>query len=181
MIRTRMLSATIALCVASCATPTLDLSSRLTPDTLVNATSVELCEDFYRSRSKATLAELDKRHMLSAKDREALSTLRSVIGMTDIAAGCLYGNPRAINDTTTARGRSEQWVYCAGFMYFAKMRDLGKPSLFSTPETERMACEGDAYLYFENGILTATQNVPPLPQWLCVESRTEPSRVTGSC
>lgn len=125
-----------------------------------NAPTADLCDDYYRSQNPEALAELDRRQLLSEKDREALVSRRAVIGMRSSAALCLYGSPQTINDTTSAAGRTEQWVYCANYMLSAKLRDLGKPSLFSTPESMATACGNPAYLYFDNGALTATQNLP---------------------
>lgn len=136
------------------------IAPRFTAATASSANQSDLCDDYYRSRNPAALAELDRRGSLSDKDRDALSSKRAVIGMRSSAALCLYGFPQSINDTTTAASRSEQWVYCANYMLSAKMRDLGKPSLVTTYESAQMACGYSAYLYFENGVLTATQNVP---------------------
>lgn len=135
------------------------IKPRFTAATASSANQTALCEDFYRSRSPSALDELDRRGTLSAKDREALTSQRAVLGMASYAARCLYGLPQSINDTTTGIGRSEQWVYCANYMHSAKLRDLGQ-SMFATPESIQMGCGNHAYLYFENGVLVATQNVP---------------------
>jgi hypothetical protein len=136
------------------------IKPRFTAATASSANQTDLCEDYYRSQNPAAFSELDRRGVLSAKDREAFATRRAVMGMTSYAARCLYGLPQSINDTTTDTGRTEQWVYCANYMLSPQLRDLGQPSLLSTPESMRTACGSSAYLYFDNGVLVATQNVP---------------------
>lgn len=155
----RLLLIGISLSVAACVSIE-PIAPRFTAATVTGATQNDLCEDYYRSRNPAALDELARRGTLSAEDREALTTQRAVIGMTNSAARCLYGDPQSINDTTTDAGRSEQWVYCANYMHSSKLRDLSKPSIFTTPESVWMACGNSAYLYFDNGVLAATQNVP---------------------
>jgi hypothetical protein len=148
----------IGLILTACVSTTIP--PRFTAATAGSARDRDLCDDFYRSQNQVALDELNRRSTRTDKDREALTSQRAVIGMSSSAALCLYGFPESINDTTTEAGRTEQWVYCGNYMASAKMRDFGKPSLFTTPESIRTACGSSAFLYFDNGVLTATQNVP---------------------
>lgn len=155
----RLLLIGIGLFLSGCVS-TEPIAPRFTVTNASSATKDDLCDDYYRSRNPVARDELNRRGGLSAQDREALASNRAVIGMGMSSAICLYGMPQSINDTTTDAGRSEQWVYCSNYMQSPKLRDLGKPSLLSTPESIHMACGGPAYLYFDNGSLVATQNVP---------------------
>lgn len=155
----RIIFAASLLLLTACVS-TKPTAPRFTADAAGSARERDLCDDYYRSRNPAALDELNRRGTLTDKDREALTSQRALLGMNSSAALCLYGFPESINDTTTEAGRTEQWVYCGNYMASAKMRDFGKPSLLTTPESIRTACGSYAFLYFDNGVLTATQNVP---------------------
>jgi hypothetical protein len=63
---------------------------------------------------------------------KAIDNGNAVIGMTEEQAKLAWGEPTEVNTTTLRSGRSEQWVYASSI--------------------------GNAYLYFNNGILDAIQN-----------------------
>lgn len=116
-----------------------------------------LCQDYNRSRSPAVLAELHQRGALSDLDGRAIASKQLVIGMTMTGAVCLYGTPEQMNDTTTSSVRHEQWVYCQDFMRSARNRISPLGGVWSSQEHD-ILCGENAYLYFENGKLTAHQN-----------------------
>lgn len=155
-VRMRYIAVVVAVLTVGCiGNPTQPLPSRLTSFTGVD--ELKLCEDYNRSRSPAVLAELHRREALSALDDQALATKEPVIGMSMTGAWCLYGPPEKMNDTTMASVRHEQWVYCQDFMRSARHRIGLLGGAWSQEEHDAM-CGESAYLYFENGRLTAHQN-----------------------
>lgn len=93
---------------------------------------LELAAQEAAARARAFEAENRRRAFIRAKAwaaniEDAVLRREVVIGMTRYQAEASWGKPSQINETTTAAGIREQWVY------------------------------GGAYLYFENGVLTAIQ------------------------
>lgn len=125
-----------------------------------NVDELKLCEDYNRSRNQAVLAELHRRGALTAVDDNALTAKEPIIGMSATGVFCLYGAPESMNDTTTAAVRYEQWVYCQDFMRSARNRISPLGGAWSQEERD-ILCGEHAYMYFENGRLTAHQNAVP--------------------
>lgn len=147
--KTAVLSVCLMLTLNACALdPRRPASAQYSAVTASHADATALCIDYYRSRNPIALTALGDR--LSVLDRQALKARIPVLGMSPLAATCLYGLPQSINSTTTAGGRDEQWVYCTQYMESAKFRS----SLGTTYES----CGDSGYLYFSERGLRAFQN-----------------------
>lgn len=133
-ISTTVAAALAALLTACAGSPMRVAASDAT--TLQAESSDALCAayGFGMGKEKAR-AELERRNALNDREWQAADARKVFVGMSRTAALCAWGKPERMNGTTTAAGRSEQWVYTCGA--------YGR---------------GCSYLYVRNGVVSAIQN-----------------------
>ena len=116
MFKTIALVTAAAIMLPGCAA----YNARVAGD-LETRTEIELCQVYTMPggvvHAKAIRAEFDKRKTFTPEEMEAINERSVFIGMRELAVRCSWGSPNRINRTTTAYGRSEQWVYYRSYVY----------------------------------------------------------------
>jgi hypothetical protein len=102
--------------LAGCAGP-LGISMQ-SPEQLHQAYFYDLCQSWRIVHSESALAELRRRGTFTPDEMRQIQSNTVSIGMSQSAAKCSWGTPRAEHSTTLASGTSTQWAYeGASYLY----------------------------------------------------------------
>lgn len=81
------------------------------PDQLAAEDSIDLCAAYGVNHGQAVLAEIERRGAVRAAFVDAVTSRKVAVGMSACEVLAAWGKPDKTEQTTTARGTTDRWVF----------------------------------------------------------------------